>query len=280
MVNLRGAELVRLFTGGRELLWPGDVGSWARSSPVLFPVVGRLRHGTARFGTTVKAMPIHGFAPTSLFEVVDSGTEAVTLLLQSDDLTRACYPYDFELVVEYRLRPQELHMDLWLRNTSMHPMPWSLGLHPGFRWPWAGQGPEGHCLIFSEDESALVPVITPQGLFSDQHRPVPLEGQRLPLHRDLFAHEALCFLHARSKALRLQAPDGSCIDIEAEGFSHWALWSHPGAAFLCVEAWTSHGDLEDWDGDFADRPGTRWLAAGASTRLSQRIRYLGAEEQQ
>ena len=277
-IRLDGAELVRLKMGGRELLWPGDARAWARSSPLLFPVVGRLRNSTARFGTLATSMAIHGFASSRAFEVVDRSPESVTLLLQGDELTRACYPFDFELVVEYRLGAAGLDIELWLRNTSAQPMPWSMGLHPGFRWPWVGEQPIGYRVIFAEEESPLVPEITQQGLFRHQQRRVPLVGRHLVLHPELFEHEALCFLHARSRALRLQAPDGSCIDIESQGFSHWALWSRPGAAFVCIESWTSHGDLEDWEGLFADRPGTRILAPGACAQLAQRIRYSAAPE--
>lgn len=275
-VKLMGAELVGLVMGGRELLWAGDARFWAQSSPLLFPVVGRLREGVARFGAVATSMPLHGFASSCRFEAVDRSPESVTLLLQSDDFTRALYPFDFELVVEYLIGPGGLAVELWLRNTAAQPMPWSMGLHPGFRWPWAGEGPLGHSVIFANDESPLVPVITRQGLFTRQQRQVPLVGRQLRLDPGLFDQEALCFLNARSRTLGLQAPDGSCIEIESQGFSHWALWSRPGAPFLCIESWTGHGDMQDWTGEFADRPFTRILAPGASTRLSQRIRYRAA----
>jgi len=53
-----GAELVRLtFRGGTELLWRGDAASWTGQSPILLPVVGRVREGAVRVGAEALPMP-------------------------------------------------------------------------------------------------------------------------------------------------------------------------------------------------------------------------------
>jgi len=48
-----------------------------------------------------------------------------------------------------------------------------------------------------------------------------------------------------------------------DGFPHLALWSKPGAPFVCMEAWTGHGDPVGFSGDLADKPSMRLLAPGA-----------------
>jgi len=268
-----GAELRRWAVGDTELLWSGDPRWWARCSPLLFPVVGRLRDDTAWFGGRPYRMTVHGFAAGSLFEVTGAWPDATALLLRADARTREHYPFDFELGVRFDVAPSSVTTTLTLRNTGCEPLPWSIGLHPGLRWPWAGGGADGHAIDFAQEESPQAPVITPTGLFDKQSRRLPMHGRRLPLDPGLLDREALCFLGARSRALAFRAPDGSAVDVEAEGFDHWALWAPPGAPLLCIESWTGHGDREDGPCEFADRPWTRRLAPGAGAVLRQRMRW-------
>lgn len=272
----RGAELRRWAVGDTELLWSGDPRWWARCSPLLFPLVGRLRDDTATFGSLTTRMTVHGFAADADFEVVEHGPQQALLRLRSDARTRSAYPFDFELDVQVRLDPSSVATTLSLRNTGTQPMPWSMGLHPGLRWPWHGTHAQGFSIVFADDERPQVPVITPQGLFTDGLRPLPLQGRRLPLTAQLLAREALCLLGARSRSLAFEAPDGSAIVFEAEGFDHWALWSPPGAPLLSIESWTGHGDPVDGPREFAQRPWTRHLAPGDHAVLRHRMRWQPA----
>ncbi len=47
-INLMGAELrtLRRTDLGRDYLWSGDPAHWERTSPFLFPIVGRLENVT------------------------------------------------------------------------------------------------------------------------------------------------------------------------------------------------------------------------------------------
>lgn len=272
----RGAELRRWAIGDTELLWSGDPRWWARCSPLLFPLVGRLRDDTAWFGTQACRMTVHGFAADAVFEPVAHRPDEAELRLCSDAATRGVYPFDFELGVQVRLDASSVATTLSLRNTGTHPLPWSMGLHPGLRWPWHGDSAQGFAIVFAEDESPQVPVITPQGLFTDGLRPLPLHGRRLPLSAPLLAREALCLIGARSRRLAFEGPDGSAIEFEAEGFDHWALWSPPGAPLLSIESWTGHGDPVDGPRQFAQRPWTRHLAPGDRAVLRHRMRWRPA----
>lgn len=42
-VSEHGAELQSIQKNGKEYLWQGDTRFWGRRSPVLFPIVGRVR---------------------------------------------------------------------------------------------------------------------------------------------------------------------------------------------------------------------------------------------
>ena len=93
-------------------------------------------------------------------------------------------------------------------------MPYACGLHPGFRWPFAGGAREGYVIQFEKPERPEVPVIVPGGLVSTRKRPIPIEGSTLKLNDELFAHDALCFIDPASRSLRFVAPDGAAIALD------------------------------------------------------------------
>ncbi|MGE0716206.1 MAG: aldose 1-epimerase family protein, partial [Alphaproteobacteria bacterium] len=262
VVATEGAELRAWSVAGRDLLWPGDAASWPRSAPVLFPVVGWVRDGKVLVDGVWRPMGVHGFAADMQFTVVDRTDDRVTLALRDDRRTRSAYPFAFELEVTYRVAGQLLEATLVVRNPGDRRLPYAVGLHPGFRWPLSGEPSEGHAIIFAADERPEVPVIAPGGLFAPARRPVPLDGRRLRLSADLMAAEALCFLDVRSRSLRFEDGAGAAIAVAWEGFPHLALWSLPGAPFLCIESWTGHGDPVGFAGELADKPSMLLLPPG------------------
>jgi galactose mutarotase-like enzyme len=156
-----------------------------------------------------------------------------------------------------------LTVTLAVANRDPQPLPYAVGLHPAFRWPLGGS-PARHGIVFENEERPEVPIIAPGGLFSSRMRRIPLEGKRLPLSGALMEREALCFLNVASS--RLDNGVGMRVAVELENFPHVALWSLPPAPFLCVEAWTGHGDPCDFDGDLYQKPSMRVLAPGRSDR--------------
>ena len=275
-VHSLGAEAVEWKVDGKNLLWTADPGIWARTSPVLFPIVGRARKGHISVGGRSYPMGIHGFAASSLFEVVDRSTDAVRLRLADNETTRAAFPFPFRLDIGYRLAQGSLTASFVVENPGAAPLPYALGLHPGFVWPFSAGKRDDYRIEFEHPERAEVPVITPEGLFSSEPRPVPMTGRWLQLSELLMSREALCFLDARSRWIRFVAPDGAAIRMETENFSHFALWSRANAPFLSMEGWTGYGDPHDFEGDISDKPSIRLLAPGAVARHELRMVYEAA----
>lgn len=274
VIAARGAEPVAWSAGGRDLLWTADPAVWARTSPILFPIVGRARGGTVRVDGRSFAMPIHGFAADREFAITHRARDRVTLALTDDATTRAHFPFGFRLDVTYTLSPSALLAEFRVENTGERAMPYALGFHPGFRWPLADGTRDNHAITFAAAEDPAVPVITQDGLFADSRRPIPLHNSVLALTDALVSQEALCFLNANSRSLRYADDDsGAAITIELEEFPHIALWSLPPARFLCIEGWTGHGDPAQFTGDLFDKPSMRRLAPGASARHAFRMTF-------
>ncbi len=274
-IATRGAEAVAWSVGGVELLWPGDPAIWGQISPILYPVVGWTRDGV-RVGGRRYPLGVHGFAASEDFAIDSTTGDFARLTLGDNQRTRALYPFAFALSVEYRLAGAELEMTLEVANPGDAPAPYACGLHPGFRWPFACAARAGAQVRFEKDEPPSVPVIAPGGLISARQRPIPIDGDALALDDELFASDALCFLAPASRRLRFEQADGSAIAMDFSGFGRAALWTRPGAPFLCLEAWTGYGDPEGFAGELFDKPAMLTLAPGERARHKAVYRYFPA----
>jgi galactose mutarotase-like enzyme len=179
--------------------------------------------------------------------------------------------------VTYRLADATLAVDFAVENRDARPMPYALGIHPGFRWPLSGGAREGHAIVFEAAEDPSVPMIAPGGLFSPERRPVPLDGRVLPLDEAVLAQEALCFLDLKSRSLAYRAADGAALSLAWDDFAHGAIWSRPPAPFVSIESWTGHGDPVGFDGELADKPSMRLLAPGETGRHAVRYVFAAAD---
>lgn len=276
IVARRGGELLSWRVAGRDLLWTPDTAVWTRTSPILFPIVGWAAGGVIRVEGQEYPIGVHGFAAETDFAPVSTGEDFVRLRLSDNDATLAAFPFRFRLEVEYRLRPGGLDIGFTVSNPGESPLPYALGFHPGFRWPFSGAGREAHRVEFDAPEETSVPEITARGLFSATRRALGFDGRTLALTDALLAREALCFLDANSRAVRFVAPDGAVIGMAVEDFPHLALWSRPPAPFLSIEAWTGHGDPDGFAGEIGDKPSMRWLAPGAVARHGVALSFSAA----
>jgi galactose mutarotase-like enzyme len=274
-IAMAGAEARAWRVDGRDLLWPGDPAIWSQISPILFPVVGWTRDG-ARVDGRQYALGLHGFAAAQAFKLEAQSDSAARLTLEDNADTRAVYPFAFRLTVDYRLGESALEIAIEVENKDPAPMPYACGLHPGFRWPFAGGPREGCEIQFEKPERPEIPVLAPGGMVSNRTRPIPIEGSTLKLTDELFARDALCFINPASRWLRFVEPSGAAIELALGGFSDFALWMRPGAPFLCLEAWTGYSDPEGFTGELKDKPGMRILTPGETARHSATYSFTPA----
>jgi galactose mutarotase-like enzyme len=271
-IALLGAEARGWRIAGRDLLWPGDPTIWSDISPILYPVVGWTRNGEERVKGRSYPLALHGFARFETFAVEAITPDFARLALSDNARTRAIYPFDFSFALEYRLAADALAIAIEVANPGAEPAPYACGLHPGFRWPLGQTGREGAFVRFDRAERPEVPRLAPGGLIKETKRPIPLQDRDLPLSDDLFAHDALCFLDCASRSLAFVDASGASITMEYPGFPPAALWTRPGAPFLCLETWTGYSDPEGFEGDLFDKPGMRVLEPGA--RVRHEARYV------
>jgi galactose mutarotase-like enzyme len=272
-ISAEGAEARAWRVGDTDLLWPSDPAIWGQISPILFPVVGWLRDG-ARVAGRQYALGLHGFAAAQTFAVDAQEAARARFVLRDNEQTRAIYPFAFRFAVDYRLTPSTLEIALEMANEGDDPVPYAFGLHPGFRWPFDGAQRGGCRVVFAKDERAEVPVLAPGGMVTSRYREIPMRDGVLPMTDELFAKDALCFLSPSSRALRFVGASGAAIEMDLGDFTHAALWTRPGAPFLCLEAWTGYSDPEGFAGDLFEKPSMRIVKPGERERFSARYSYI------
>jgi galactose mutarotase-like enzyme len=106
--------------------------------PILFPICGNLPDSTYTHKGLTHKLKQHGFARDLPWEVSSRVTQecaGITLVLESNEITRAVYPFDFKLAFSYELKGNVLEIVQRYTNHSEEPMPFSTGLHPYFLVP-------------------------------------------------------------------------------------------------------------------------------------------------
>ncbi|TIX24445.1 aldose 1-epimerase family protein [Mesorhizobium sp.] len=271
----QGAELVSLRDAdGTEFLWQAGP-EWRRHSPVLFPIVGRLKGDQMRHRGRTYPMTQHGFARDKPFTWARKGSRSCTLVFTDDTDTRAHYPFAFRLEVTYTLDHRQLGVTFDITNTGDEPLPASIGAHPAFNWPLLPYlAKTDYQLTFADDEPAPIRRIK-DGLLLSAPQPTPVERNILKLSERLFDEDAVILDQPASTSVRYAAGRGPAIEMSWRGFRELGVWSKPGGApFLCIEPWHGLASSVDFDGDFVDKPGLMLIAPEAKRVLSYQIRLL------
>src|SRR6188508_1374573 len=108
-INPFGAEVTSLRDSqGRELMTDADPTFWSGHAPLLFPIVGRLNGDVLRIDGQPWPMKQHGFARRMAWKTVGAGDDAVTVRLRDDAMTRASYPFAFDLAILYAIEAATL----------------------------------------------------------------------------------------------------------------------------------------------------------------------------
>jgi galactose mutarotase-like enzyme len=271
-IAARGAELVALETAqGQPLLWHGDPAWWSGRAPLLFPIVGRLPGDKTLIDGASHDLPQHGFARGSTFTLVSAADVSCVYELVSNPDTLSRYPRAFSLRVAYAVEDATLSVTATVTNADRKPMPFSFGYHPAFRWPLAsGAERSGHCLVFSDDETA--PIHRPDdGLLSAWTEASPVIDRRIELSDALFDKGALIFTRPRSRQVTYQGPDSARLTVAFEGMPHLGIWTKPGAPFVCIEPWQGYAAPAGFAGELATKPGIVILPPGAKADFTMTI---------
>ncbi|BAY86464.1 aldose 1-epimerase [Calothrix parasitica NIES-267] len=104
-------------------------------NPILFPICGNLVDDTYTLNGKQFTLKQHGFGrnlPWEVGEEVTVDNVSLKLHLNSNEETKAVYPFDFQVTFTYQLHGNTLTVLQEFKNQSSEPMPFSVGFHPYF----------------------------------------------------------------------------------------------------------------------------------------------------
>ena len=263
----RGAELksITALSDGTEYLFDSNPTWWKYSSPVLFPIVGKLVDNKYRAEGKEFTLPGHGFARTSDFWLVDTTDNALTFALESNAATLKVYPYKFRLEISFELIDNEVKVGWRVTNTDDKEIYFSIGAHPAICCPISYRENFEDCYLkFNKPEKSARITLLANGSLSRERIPT-LDGTELDLNYDLFKGDALVFDDLKSDEVSVCSRKSSkSITVRAENFPYWGFWTpaQGGAPFICIEPWHGHADYADFSGELKDKEGIIKLAAG------------------
>ena len=260
----RGAELksITALADGTEYLFDSDPTWWKYSSPVLFPIVGKVKDGKYRAEGKDFELGQHGFARTSNFWLVDATENILTFALESNAATLKVYPYKFRLEISFELIGNEIKVGWKVTNVDDKDIYFSIGAHPAICCPIAYRENFEDCYLkFNKPEKSARLLLTADGL---SHERIPtLDGTELNLTYDLFKGDALIFDDLKSDEVSVCSRKSSkSLTIRAKNFPYWGFWTpaQGGAPFICIEPWHGHADYKDFAGELKDKEGIIKLA--------------------
>lgn len=262
-----GAELksITAISDGTEYLFDGDPTWWKYSSPVLFPIVGKLVNDKYRAEGKEFTLPGHGFGRTTDFWLVDATDNKLTFALESNAATLKVYPYKFRLEISFELAGNEVKV-LWkVANVDDKEIYFSIGAHPAISCPIAYRENFDDCYLkFNRQEKSSRIPLTADGLLSRERIPT-LDGTELALNYEMFKGDAFVFDDLKSDEVSVCSRKSSkSITVRAKNFPYWGFWTpaRGGAPFVCIEPWHGHADYENFTGELKDKEGIIKLAVG------------------
>lgn len=264
-VSPLGAELqsLSLKATADEFIWQGDPAVWSGRAPILFPIVGALKGSAARHEKGPIKLAKHGIARTRRFELIDRGKAFARYSLQSDAETRAHYPWQFELQVNFELMADRLAIHYQVHNKDEYELLFNLGSHPAFRLPLENSSLSDYSVHFNKAENFSHYPVTADGLLDPCPADYTLSNGQIELSENIFDNDALVFKHIQSTCVSLRHRSlGTRLSVNTGGAPHIGIWAKPGAEFVCIEPWWGHADFSDATGDFSDKSSIQSLPPG------------------
>jgi galactose mutarotase-like enzyme len=252
----KGAEVKRLFNKiwNRELMWLGDEKIWNRSSPILFPIVGKLIDDEYIYEGKTYKIAQHGFARDMDFACTRSDVDEIEFTLNATKETFKMYPFLFELKIKYHLVENELKTVVTVKNVDKVEMLFSLGSHPAFDV----KGFENYEVRFEKPEKDYY--LLNNGLV-DFSQSIGLNQEHITLSKKMFDGDAYIFKKLKSKHIDLVNKRFRDV-IRLKNFSHqyFGIWGKENIPFICLEPWCGVADVTDHDKNLENKIGIIRLA--------------------
>jgi galactose mutarotase-like enzyme len=272
VIQNKGAEITSILDKKTrfEYLWQADKTIWGRHAPVLFPIVGKVKHNQLLIDGTPFPMNQHGFARDEEFTLVSSSNTEQWYELTHTNLS--LFPYPFQLLLGYTLSKNTLHCHYKVINTGNQNIYFSIGAHPGFNLPT--QKLSDYQIQFSLPENEERQLLT-DGLFDGSSKKIFTTPTQIQLSKAIFDDDAIVFKSIRSTKIILKQLDGPfAITLNFEGFPQLGIWTQKNCEhYICLEPWCGHSDSINGHEDISLKEGIMTLEAGKTLERTYSLMF-------
>lgn len=243
----KGAELVSVKANGIEKMHDGE-SFWNRHSPILFPIVGKLKDNKTIINGNVYEMGQHGFGRDFEFEEISENS----YVLKSNEETLKKFPFKFELYVSYEIIENKIITKYKVVNIDEKQMIFGLGGHPAFVCHYTTGK---YRIDFEEIEDEIKIMQLKDGLVSNENVSLKkyFKENRIFLDKHTFEKDAIIMKNLKSKKVFLRTEQKKVLSFDFTGFKYLAIWSKPDAPFVCIEPWFNTADNVDSTGNFEEK---------------------------
>lgn len=246
------AELQSLRMNWNEFLYQKQDGFWQRQSPVLFPIIGKLKGNQYTYEGKRYEMPQHGFLRDMSWDALPNLPDnELGYSFVSDEMSQERYPWEFEITIKYIIENTTLRVEYSIANHDKKPMPFSLWGHPAFQ---IGGDIAAYSVEFENDDTLESDTLD-GWLISSKKKKIELDSHILTLSEELFSQDALILRNLQSRWFHLVKNGKRVFTFHSGNFPHFALWKQPNAPFLCFEPWQGYADGVDASGVILEKPG-------------------------
>lgn len=280
-VNSKGCEIksVKSVKTGEEYMWSANPEAWKRTAPILFPIVGKYADNESIYEGKTYTMTQHGFARDKEFTLVENANQKLVMKLESDGETKAKYPFDFELYVEYDLAENAVTKKIKVVNKDTKTMYFSLGGHPAFVCPDLKKSQAGVKICFEKisDEAKGISykLLSENGLLVDEEYKLPLnENREFEVDKTFFDKDALILENKQASKISLDYKGRKYVTVEFDA-PVFGLWSaaKKDVPFICIEPWYGRTDKEGFNKDLTKREWGNELAVGQEFNASYKVSF-------
>lgn len=243
----KGAELISAKYNDIEKIHDGE-NFWNRHSPILFPIVGKLKDGKTIINGNTYEMGQHGFARDMEFEKIGENS----YVLKSNEETLKKFPFKFELYVSYEVNKNKLTTKYKVVNKDDKMMCFGLGGHPAFTCEYSSGK---YRLEFDSIEDEIEIYQLDNGLVKENPEKVSkfIRENRIFLDRKTFDNDAIIMKNINSRKVYLKTETKTILSFEFKNFPYLAIWSKKDAPFVCIEPWFNTADKVNSNGIFEEK---------------------------
>ncbi len=178
-----------------------------------------------------------------------------TYELKSNEETLKKYPFKFVLNIEYEFTEDILTTKISVINKDDKNMIFGLGGHPGFKL----EMPQEEYYFELEAEEPEVEFMEVEGNYISNKlaKNILKENKIIEITKESFLNDAIMMKKLKSNKITLKQKKGNkkVLEFNFKDFPILAIWSLPGAPYICLEPWFNYADRVKETAYFKDKEG-------------------------